>query len=97
MKLLQQLYEVRYTHDKYENLWIVFYTYGHRGSGSYLVRALTRQAARDIIRFEELGYRSIRAVTLAQGAEEFGMDIEDLLDGVNLPDRNESTHLESGS
>lgn len=94
-----KLHEVRYAHDKYENLWIVFYTYGHghRGSGSYLVRALTRQAARDIIRFEELGYRSIKAVTLAQGAEEIGMDIEDLLDGVELPERNEATHLESGS
>lgn len=97
MKLLQQLYEVRYIHDKYENLWIVFYTYGHRGSGSYLVRAQTKTAARDIIRAMDLGYRSMKAVTLAQGVEAFGMDIEDLLDSVELPERNEATHLESGS
>lgn len=78
-----------------DTLWVVFYTYKPRGSGSYLVNALSRAAAVQVIRAMDLGYSTVGPVKTPEQVEaELGMDF---IEDIEVPAPGQATPIESGT
>lgn len=75
-------------------LYVTFYAViGSRCTGTYLVNAINKREAKNIVQKFDSDYVRIQSQT----EKEMGGEWEDMIDGIVIPAAGNATHIESGT